>query len=44
MIVLIDNYDSYSKLLLSIWGQKKAAITPMSNYGFILVLITFQVV
>ena len=24
--------------------QKKTAITPMSNYGFILVLITFQVV
>ena len=35
---------THSKLLLSIWGQKKAAITPMSNYGFILVLITFQVV
>ena len=35
---------THSKLLLSIWGQKKAAITPMSNYGFVLVLITFQAV
>ena len=35
---------THSKLLLSILGQKKTAITPMSNYGFILVLITFQVV